>query len=58
MNFHVVRVYLSKATPARRDQLAWKIAEVAADPVSVDQKGKDAQRIRDDQSGSMVPKCL
>ncbi len=31
-----MRVYPSRATPARRDQLAWKIAEVAADPVTVD----------------------
>ncbi len=36
MELHEVRVYPSRATPARRDQLAWKIAEVAADPVAVD----------------------
>jgi 2-methylcitrate dehydratase len=36
MELHEVRVYPSRATPARGDQLAWKIAEVAADPVAVD----------------------
>jgi 2-methylcitrate dehydratase len=30
-----VRVYKSEETLARQDQLAWKIAEVAADPVAV-----------------------
>ena len=37
MELHEVRVYPSKATPGRTDQLAWKIAEVSADPVAVDQ---------------------
>lgn len=36
MEFHEVRVYPSSATPARADQLAWKIAEVASDPVAID----------------------
>ncbi|MFE1646814.1 MmgE/PrpD family protein [Microbacterium sp. P01] len=33
---HHVRVYRSEEPLAREDQLAWKIAEVAADPVGVD----------------------
>jgi 2-methylcitrate dehydratase len=33
---HEVRVYPSKANLAKSEQLAWKIAEVAADTVSVD----------------------
>ena len=33
---HHVRVYKSEETLRREDQLAWKIAEVAADPVAVD----------------------
>ena len=32
---HIVKVYPSKQTPARKDQLAWKIAEIAADPVDL-----------------------
>ncbi len=35
MQLHDVRVHPSKAKLAREDQLAWKIAEVAADPVAV-----------------------
>lgn len=35
MKLHQVRVYKSEETLARKDQLAWKIAEVAADPVEV-----------------------
>jgi 2-methylcitrate dehydratase len=35
MELHHVRVYKSDETLARTDQLAWKIAEVAADPVEV-----------------------
>ena len=31
---HHVRVHRSDENLAREDQLAWKIAEVAADPVS------------------------
>ncbi len=33
---HHVRVYRSEETLAREDQLAWRIAEVAADPVEVE----------------------
>ncbi len=36
MKLHDVRVHPSKSELAREDQLAWKIAEVAADPVPVD----------------------
>lgn len=36
MQQHTVRVYPSVQTPAREELLAWKIAEVAADPVPVD----------------------
>ncbi len=36
MELHEVKVYPSKSTPARQEQLAWKIAEVAADPVLVE----------------------
>ncbi|HLR93688.1 MAG TPA: MmgE/PrpD family protein [Jiangellaceae bacterium] len=35
MTFHDVRVHPSAANLAREDQLAWKIAEVATDPVEV-----------------------
>ncbi len=35
MKLHPVRVYKSDENLARPDQLAWKIAEVAADPVAV-----------------------
>ncbi|MFV0410306.1 MAG: MmgE/PrpD family protein [Paracoccus sp. (in: a-proteobacteria)] len=36
MKTHEVRTYKSAEPLAREDQLAWKIAEVAADPVAVD----------------------
>ncbi|MDN4613660.1 MmgE/PrpD family protein [Leifsonia sp. F6_8S_P_1B] len=36
MKLHNVRVHRSEETLARQDQLAWKIADVAADPVDVD----------------------
>ena len=36
MQLHDVRVYPSKAILKREDQLAWKIAAVAADRVSID----------------------
>ncbi|MFB2532056.1 MmgE/PrpD family protein [Paracoccus sp. p4-l81] len=36
MKMHDVRTYRSAEHLARADQLAWKIAEVAADPVAVD----------------------
>ena len=35
MKLHPVRVYKSEETLRREDQLAWKIAEVATDPVAV-----------------------
>jgi 2-methylcitrate dehydratase len=35
MPLHETRVYPSKSTPKREDQLAWKIAAVAADKVAV-----------------------
>lgn len=35
MKLHQVRVFPSAATPAREEQLAWKLALVATDPVSV-----------------------
>lgn len=35
MKLHEVRVYKSEEVLERKDQLAWKIAEVAADPVAV-----------------------
>ena len=41
MELHEVKVYPSKSTPARQDQLAWKIAEVAADPVLVEKDVAD-----------------
>lgn len=36
MMMHDLRTYRSAETLAREDQMAWKIAEVAADPVAVD----------------------
>jgi 2-methylcitrate dehydratase len=36
MKLHQVRTYKSKETLAREDQLAWKIAAVASDPVAVE----------------------
>ena len=33
---HKVRVYRSDENLPRQDQLAWKIAQVATDPVAVD----------------------
>ena len=41
MKNHIVRVYPSKKELKREDQLAWKIALVAADPVEVDQEVTD-----------------
>jgi 2-methylcitrate dehydratase len=35
MKLHQVRVFPSSATPAREEQLAWKLAQVATDPVAV-----------------------
>ncbi|HEX2891456.1 MmgE/PrpD family protein, partial [Vineibacter terrae] len=36
MKLHTVRAHKSVDTPQREAQLAWKLAEVAADPVAVD----------------------
>jgi 2-methylcitrate dehydratase len=36
MKIHTVKVYPSKAKLHRQEQLAWKIAEVASDPVAVE----------------------
>ena len=36
MKNHSVKVYLSKQNLKKEDQLAWKIAAVAADPVEVE----------------------
>lgn len=36
MKLHSVMTHASAATPTREDQLAWKLAAVAADPVPVD----------------------
>ena len=38
---HDVRAHRSKENLPREDQLAWKIAEVAADPVEVDAEATD-----------------
>ena len=40
VKLHDVRVHRSDENLAREDQLAWKIAEVAADPVAVDRRGR------------------
>jgi len=36
MELHTIRVYPSSATPAKEEQLAWKLAEVATDEVAVE----------------------
>ena len=41
MKLHNVRVHSSEEYLARQDQLAWKIAEVATDPVEVDAEVTD-----------------
>ena len=41
MKKHAVRVYPSKEALPREEQLAWKMAEVAADPVAVDAESTD-----------------
>ncbi len=41
MQIHDVRAHRSKDNLKREDQLAWKIAEVAADPVEVDAEATD-----------------
>jgi 2-methylcitrate dehydratase len=38
---HTVKVYPSENTPAKEDQLAWKISEVATDPVAVSEAACD-----------------
>ena len=43
MQTHDVRVHPSKSKLAREDQLAWKIAATAADPVAV--PGETAEMI-------------
>ena len=35
MKKHLVRVYPSKEKLERKEQLAWKMAEIAADPVAI-----------------------
>ena len=35
MKNHIVKVYPSKTSPDRNDQLAWKFAELAVDSVAV-----------------------
>ncbi len=35
MKIHTLKVYPSKNTPPKEDQLAWKMAQVATDPVAV-----------------------
>ena len=41
MKNHEIKVYPSKNELKREDQLAWKIAAVASDPVGVDDDVKD-----------------
>ncbi|MGV8969167.1 MAG: MmgE/PrpD family protein [Microbacteriaceae bacterium] len=41
MQLHPVRVYRSDENLSREDQLAWKIAQVAVDPVAVTPEGAD-----------------
>jgi 2-methylcitrate dehydratase len=41
MKDHIVRTYRSSETLAREDQLAWKIAAVAADPVAIEPAVRD-----------------
>ena len=49
MKMHEVRRYRSAEHLAREDQLAWKIAEVAADPVAVEVAAKALEmRLRDE----------
>src|SRR5580698_9238142 len=52
MQTHTVRVYPSKSNLKREDQLAWKIAAVAADKVAVDREVTDmiVNRIIDNAS--------
>jgi len=52
MKLHTVRVYPSAATPAKKEQLAWKLAEVATDKVAIDAEAAQmvANRILDNGS--------
>ena len=52
MKQHQVRVYPSAHTPLREEQLAWKLAEVATDPVAVVSEVEDmvANRVIDNAS--------
>ena len=56
MKNHTVKVYPSKQALAREDQLAWKIAAVAADPVGVDDAVTDmiVNRMIDNASVAMA----
>ena len=56
MKNHTVKVYPSKQTLAREDQLAWKIASVASDPVEVEDAVTDMiiNRIIDNASVAMA----
>ena len=50
MKLHPVRTYKSSEELPREEQLAWRIAEVAADPVAVDRRGRrDDRQPRDRQ---------
>ena len=59
MKTHDVRTYKSAEKLAREDQLAWKIAEVAADPVAVDADVTDMiiNRIIDNASVAAASFC-
>ena len=56
MNNHIVKVYPSKQELKREDQLAWKIAAVASDPVGVDDDVTDMviNRMIDNASVAMA----
>ncbi len=56
MQNHTVKVYPSKHALARDDQLAWKIAAVATDPVEVESDVADMviNRIIDNASVAMA----
>ena len=47
MKNHTVKVYPSKQELKREDQLAWKIAAVASDPVEVDDDVTDMVIVRE-----------
>ena len=58
MKNHEIKVYPSKNELKREDQLAWKIAAVASDPVGVDDDVKDMiiNRIIDNASVAIACK--